>query len=198
MQSPDHPAKRRSLFVISVILQITAAILFIAAAGSMLIDRFKEGVNAGAEQLVYHTDNAAILKACQLVIANPQAAGLPIPTNGVCQVSGPQSGSAPPAALPAALRNLDFEFMNVQGSQITIYFGGGFGHWGYSTAPVQGQAPQLKLFPGLWFWSEFGLPPDLSKFPYYRTGKRLLLAGLISTVVAILLMIYRELKRGRS
>ncbi len=195
MPSADHLAKRRYLLVISITLQITAMILFVAAAGSMLFDRFKEGVNAGAEQLVYHTDNAAILKACRLVLANPQAAGFPMPTNGASQVLGPQSGSAPAAALPAALRNLNFEFMSVEGGHVTIYFGGGFGHWGYSTAPVQGQVPQLSLAPGLWFWSEFGLPPDLSKFPYYRTGKLLLLAGLISAIVAIPLIIYRARTR---
>jgi hypothetical protein len=167
-------------------------LLFIAAALSMLTDRFNEGVNAGGEQLVYHTDNAAVLQACQVVLANPQAAGFPIPTNGVSQIEGQQSGTAPPAALPGALQNLNFEFMNVEAGQITIYFGGGFGHWGYSTAPSQ-----LQLVPGLWFWSDFGLPPDLTRFPYYRTGKRLLLAGLISTVAAILLMIYHTRSRAQ-
>ena len=183
-------AKRRALLVLSIALQVTAAVLFVAAAGSMLLDRFREGIDAGGERLVYHTDNAAVARACQLVLADPKAAGFPPATNGVSQVSGFQFGDVPPAALPAVLRNLNFEVMNVEATQITILFGGGFGHWGYSTTTPQGD--QLQVAPGLWFWSDFGLPPDLSKFPYYRTGKRFLMAGLISTAAALLLLVYRS------
>ena len=69
--------------------------------------------------------------------------------------------------------------MTVEGNQATIYFGGGFGHWGYSTAPPAGGA-RVQLVPGLWFWSEYGLPRDPSKFPYYRTGERMFLGGIIA------------------
>jgi hypothetical protein len=123
-------AKARILLKTSILLWIAAVSLFICAGVSMFLARFKTYVDAGGEQLVYHTNNAAVLQACRVVLADPQSAGFPKPTNGVSEISDPQTGSVPSAALPAALRNLNFEVINVEGDKITIYFGGGFGHWG--------------------------------------------------------------------
>jgi hypothetical protein len=188
-------AKRRILTALSILLALTAAILFVSASLSMLLDKFREGLDAGPRILLYHTNHAAVLQACQSVLADPQAAGFPMPTNGVTTLDGLQSGGNPPVAFPATLRNLNFEFMTVQGNQATIYFGGGFGHWGFSTASMPG-GPRVQVIPGLWFWSEYGLPRDPSKSPYYRIGECLLLGSAVSTAAAILLRAYRRRTRS--
>jgi hypothetical protein len=87
--------------------------------------------------------------------------------------------------------------MVIENGHATIYFGGGFGHWGYSTIAVQGGTTQLKVAPGLWFWSEYGLPPDSSKLPYYRTCKWLLMGSAIFAIAGIAVLIYRGRRRGR-
>jgi hypothetical protein len=174
-----------------IALGLSALILFISAGISLLLDSFHKSVDAGPQNLIYHTNPAAVLQACGAVLANPQAAGFPSATNGIASIQGPQTGVNPPASLPAALRNLNFEFMTIQGNQLMIYFGGGFGHWGFSTAPLPGGA-QLQLIPGLWFWSEFGLPPNPAKVKYYRTGEWLIGGGIIVTIAAITVQIYRR------
>jgi len=181
--------KRRVLVALSVVLALAGGILCIAAVASALFDRISESLDVSPQRLVYHTDHAAILRACREVLADPQAAGFPKTTKGYSMVSGSQSGMKPPAALPAVLRDLNFEFMDVEDDRATIFFGSGFGHWGYSTVPAQGNS-QLELIPGLWFWSEDRLPRDSSKFPYYRTSKRILLGGVVALAVAIVLVIH--------
>jgi hypothetical protein len=147
-----------------------------------------EGVSEDADgspvRLVYHTDHSAVLRACQQVVANPQAAGFPNLADGPASVQGWQNGSRPPAALDPVLRDLDFESMSVDANGATIFFGGGFGHWGYATAP-RAHTYQLQVIPGLWFWSETGLPTDQSKFPYGPMSKRLLVGGLITLIAGV-------------
>ncbi len=186
---PVNP-KHRILAVLSILLPLTAAILLASAGLSMLLDKFREWLDAGPQILLYHTNHAAVLQACQSVLGDPQAAGFPKPTDGITTLDGLPFGRNPLGAFPATLRNLNFEFMTVQSKQATIYLGGGFGHWGFSTAPVQG-SPQVQVIPGLWFWSEFGLPRDPSKSPYFRTAEWLLVGAVIATLAAILLRLYR-------
>jgi hypothetical protein len=185
-------AKRHILSALSVMLALAGVFLLIAAACSFMSDRMTEVFEAGPQLLVYHTNHAAVLAACQQVLANPQAAGFPIPTNGTSMLDGSQNGGAtPPAALSATLSNLNFEFMVVADHQATIYFGGGFGGWGYATTQPEPNQSQMQLIPGLWFWMDEGgqLPRDPSKFPYYRTSKRLLMGGVGTLFAAIVLVI---------
>jgi hypothetical protein len=178
-------AKRQILVALSIILGVAGVSLFIAAGLWALADRFVKSIDESPQRLIYHTDHAAVLQACRQVLADPQAFGI---RNSA--VNGLRGGGGTPAALPAAIRDLDFEWMSVEGDRAVIWFGSGFGHWGYSTAPHQGVS-ELKLIPGLWFWSEGRLPRDPSKFPYYRTSKRLLLGSIIAIAMAMMLMSYR-------
>ena len=183
-------ANRKILFGAAVLLGACAVLLFIGAGLSALFDRISQGMNEGPEQLLYHTDHAAVLRACQDVLRDPQAAGFPNPSNGVATVNGSQGGApSPSAALPTTLRNLNFEFMTVDHNGATVYFGGGFEHWGYMTAPPP-SGPQVQLLPGLWFWSEGPLPRDSSKFPYYRTSRHMLIAGTAMLVLATVPLMY--------
>jgi hypothetical protein len=184
-------APRRFRVVVSILLY--AAAMLIAAAVSALFDGFAKGVDAGPQRLLYHTDHAAVLRACREVLADPQKAGFQKSPSGYSEVNGSQSGITPPTALPAALRELNFEFMNVEGDQATIFFGGGFGHWGFSTAPSPGNA-QVVVIPGLWFWSEFRLPPDPAHATYYHTSLWLLLGSALMVGAAI--VVARRLRRG--
>jgi hypothetical protein len=99
-------------------------------------------------------------------------------------IKGWQTGTKPPAALDPILRDLNFEAMSVDAKGATILFGGGFGHWGYATAP-RAHTYQLQLIPGLWFWSETGLPTDQSRFPYGPMSKRILVAGVTILIAAV-------------
>lgn len=183
-------AKRRTVKGLGVILAVVGVLLLVGAGASALWDRLFESMYASPQRLVYHTDHAAVLRACRQVLANPEAAGFLKEDNGYNMIEGLQSGGRPPAALPAILRNLNFEFMIIDPGGIRIVFGGGFGHWGYNTAPPA-EYPRLELIPGLWYWSEGGgLPRDLSRFPYYRTSKRLLGGGVAAIGLGIWLMSY--------
>jgi hypothetical protein len=128
------------------------------------------------------------------VLNDPVAAGFP---KGQDLIGGSQGGSVPPAALPAVLRNLHFETMIIRDQHAEIWFGGGFGHWGYSTAPIWDDreavvpnANHVELIPGLWFWSDYPLPRDLSKHPYYATSKWLIGGGIAALIGAIAVVIY--------
>jgi hypothetical protein len=168
----------------------------LVGAGSILLDWFRQGTDAGPQQLVYHTDHTAVLQACQDVLRDPRAAGFPAAQDGVFTIDGSQGGGRLPAKFPAALANLNFEFMNIEKNQATIYFGGGFGHWGFSTAPPVG-GTSAQLVPGLWYWSEEGgsLPRDPAKFPYYRTGEWIILGGIVAAGISIYLAILRRRKK---
>ena len=103
---------------------------------------------------------------------------------------GSQNSGAVPAALPAVLRDLRFEFMDVKHGQAMICFGGGFGHWGFTTSPTIGARDgHWELIPGLWYWNEGGgsLPRDLSTQPYYRRATVLLAGGVAAIAAAIAL-----------
>src|SRR4051812_29096332 len=104
------PVKRR----VSHVLIVAASMLLIAAGVSALSDHMSESRDArgdSPQRLVYQTDHAAILRGCQQVLADPQAAGFSKPSSyGESFVDG----SKPPAALPAALRALKFETMVVR------------------------------------------------------------------------------------
>jgi hypothetical protein len=182
--------RHRIRFAFISLLWIGGICFCIAAAGSASLDRISKNIDESPRHLIYHTNHNTVLKACKEVLNDPQAAGFPKPVNGQATINGSQGGQ-PPANLPAVLKNLRFEFMVIDHHTATIYFGGGFGHWGYSTTPVPAQA-QLELIPGLWFWSEYKLPRDISKYPYYSTSKRLLLGGVALFGIAIVLMIYSQ------
>ena len=162
-----------------VVLRIAGAILLICAVASALLDKLLAAVNESPQRLVYHTDHAAILRACKEVLKDPRAAGFPNPTNGFSDVDRWQNGSKALHRLPDVLQDLDFEFISIQGDQAKIFFGGGFGHWGFSTSPVSREY-QMELIPGLWYWSEFGHPRDPSKHPYYLTSVLLFLGSAIA------------------
>jgi hypothetical protein len=181
--------KRRYSRVLPLTLGVTGGILLICAAVSAGFDRISKGINAGPQRLLYQTDHAAVLRACREVLADPQAAGFPDPKNGQTTMTGQQGGGTPPATLPAPLRELNFEFMLVQGDHATIFFGGGFGQWGFRTMPAHGDT-QVEVVPGLWFWTEYSIPRDPSKHPYFRTSKRMLLGGVGSLALAIVLRRY--------
>jgi hypothetical protein len=85
-------AKRRQLLVMSIILLVAAVMIFVAAVLSFLFDGFKQSVNSGGEQLLYHTDNAAVFQACQIVLADPQKAGFSKLQNGLSDMEGQQAG----------------------------------------------------------------------------------------------------------
>ena len=90
--SDTSGAKHRILAVWGVVLAIAAALLMVAGAGSMLLDSFRRGIDAGPQQLVYHTNHAAVLHACTDVLKDPQGAGFPTAQNGIFNLDGPQSG----------------------------------------------------------------------------------------------------------
>ena len=184
---------QRVLFFCSM-LGVAGVILLICAASSAFSDRLSEALDAGPQWLAYHTDHRAVLEACRQVVKDPQAAGFPPATNGHAMVDGSQNGTAP-AALPAVLRDLKFEDMIVRGDEATITFGGGTGHWGFTTGqPLTERDPQWELIPGLWYWTEGGsFPRDLAKFPYYQTSKRMLAGGVVAIGLAVALAIrYRR------
>ena len=157
----------------------------------MLIDWIGESLNPGQERLVYHTDHAAVLRACREVAVDPEAHGFPKPKDGHTAVMGSQAGAPAPASLPAVLRDLHFEDMEIDKNSVTITFGSGFGHWGYMTVPVRGVS-EIELIPGLWFWSEGRIPRDTSRSAYYR--KWMTAGGALACTAAISLMIYRRRK----
>src|SRR5262245_39574934 len=132
-------AKRALLFAASIALALVAASLLVGAALSAVLDGMSKNLDKGPRHLIYHTDHTPILRACQDVIMDPQAAGLHSSGNGHHSVEGSQGGGKPPTSLPAVLRDLNFETMIVfDDSRAIIMFGSGFGHWGYRTFAAQG------------------------------------------------------------
>ncbi len=179
---------------LSFLLVIAAVLLFLAAAGTAVRDALIRPVWTSELRLIHQTNHQAVLQACQNVLSDPQAAGFP---KGKDFILGSQNGVSPPAALPAVLRNLDFESMLIRDQHVEIWFGGGFGGWGYSTAPIWGywgavfpDVNHLELIPGLWLWSEYPLPRDLSKNPYYSTSIALLTGGAAALIAAIAVAFY--------
>lgn len=156
---------------------------------SCVCDYFSKALDAGPQQLAYHTDHRAVLEAMNQVLDNPQAAGFPPFKNGWAMVNGSQNAGPAPAALPAVLKDLHFEFMNIrEPHKAIIYFGGGFGHWGFTNYVPDGSS-HWELSHGLWYFTDEGgsFPRDTSKFPYYQTSKRLLMGGLALIALAIAL-----------
>jgi hypothetical protein len=194
--------KSKILFGTAVALFVVGASLVISATLSALSERYSKIMDAVQERLVYHTDHHAVLAACQQVLKNPQAAGFPPVKDGYAMIDGSQNGGPIPAELPAVLQNLAFEDMICSDGAATVMFGGGFGGWGFTTAPPDplDRNPHWQLIPGLWYWTDEGgtFPRDLLKFPYYRTSIQLLAGGVLAIALAVTLAIRSRKKLSPS
>jgi hypothetical protein len=146
-------------------------------------------VTADEQKLIYQTDHAALLAACQQVIADPTAFG----ADKDGHMLGPWGGAdAPNPKLPPAIRSLDFECINVDSKSnppsMEILFGGGFYHYGLATSTAF-RGGIKELIPGLWYWNEAGkLPPDPAKWrvptmPALFVLSWLLLAGAVALLL---------------
>jgi len=148
--------------------------------------RFGEALLAPAEaseqQLVYRTNHAKILEACRWIEAKRATLGLKGETI--------DNVGAVHDALPDVVRQLDLELIRVEDTGVMIYFGGGFGHWGFE-APHTDPTPQddrgpWQLIPGRWYWNEWGrFPRDPAKPVRVRTSTLILAGGLMLIAAGI-------------
>ncbi len=180
------PAPHRNRRILWITSWIVAAALFIGVAGSAVVDYWLKHIEAGPRLLMDHPDLPAILRACNQVLSDPVSVGFPPLVDGKTSIHGRSPEQPVPPALPQVLKDLHFDFMAIHNHTVGIYFGNGFHHWGYSTAPSPSQ-PQRELIPGLWFWNNLGIPRNLSRLPYFLITKILLVAASIALILAITL-----------
>ena len=184
-------------------------LLLLAGIGLLawgLLNRFAETtyapIEAKSQELVYKIDHQKVLEACRWVDANRDKLGKAETIDGA-------NGGPAFAALPAVLRQLDFEFIHLEETGITIYFGGGFGHWGLTALrdgaeepPASPRESRWQLISGLYFWNEFGrFPADPSKPAPMRRSTGYFLAAVAafgSTVVLRRLTRRRTVSRAKS
>ena len=175
------------LLVIAILLFVWSGIFAIVGVLSLTFDRLDRAFDAVPQRLVYQTNHYAILDACRQVLKDPQAAGFPPMKNGRTSILGSAYGEAIPAALPAALRDLQFTHMHVADDRVEIWLGSGFASWGFTTVPGRTRQAEWELIPGLWYFTEEGgkLPRDPTKQPYFRNCKRYWLAAAIALAAAL-------------
>jgi hypothetical protein len=181
-----HPMKTRrwTSFFLSLLLVLVALVLFLVAAWTGFNYRISQSLADAQQRLIDQPNHPAILQACRQVLKDPQAAGFP---KGVDSIGGSQNGMPPPpAALPAVLANLNFEMMILRDHHAEIWFGGGFGHWGYSTASIASEeVKDFQLIPGLWFWSEYRFPKDLPTTSFLCATIALVSGGIAALIAAV-------------
>jgi hypothetical protein len=187
-----------------VLPRLLLALLVIAGISLLgwgLLHRFFEAmyspVEASAQELVYSVDHQKVLEACHEVEAHRDAHAKPELIDGI-------DGGAALSALPTALRELKPEMIAINQTGVTIYFGGGFGHWGLAATreepmdlPNQGSVEQhWQLIPGLWFWSEYGrFPADPAKPPLLRVSTLYIFGGV--AVFGLSAVLWRLTNRRR-
>jgi len=179
---------RRPWWVELSIGLLGAAGIVLAGGGGLcwIGEKLMGPVIESEQRLVYKTDHQQILAACEELRASKP---------GVTGTIGRPRDSDPAAAnVPAALRALDYEFILLEKDRVVIFFGSGFGHWGFEAAPDEPRKGQWQLIPGLLFWREGGgnFPDDPAQALPFRKSTMLFTTAAISGVAACAVLVFHR------
>ena len=182
------PESRRTwrIWLLVMVLVIAGTVLIAAGAVAWIGETMFAAQTQSEQRLLYRVNHQEVSDACEL-LRKHVAATRPV-------IIGIESKAA--HDLPAALQQLGYEDIVVEPERVVIYFGGGFGHWGFVATDRQPREGLKQLTSRLWYWNEWHrLPPDPSKAPLVRKSFTLMASGLVAFALAMTVFV-RSSRKG--